>query len=89
MNDLDWEQAACRGIPPEVFFPEPGNRPSKVADALAICRQCPVRVACARDAVRIGARHGVFAGIDLGDSPTSPQAPAGARRLRALAEGSA
>jgi WhiB family redox-sensing transcriptional regulator len=53
VRDLDLEgaawmrQAACRGADPELFFDEGGwayYYPSP--EALALCRTCPVRVAC-------------------------------------------
>lgn len=48
---MTWrEQAACRGVDPEVFFPHAG-RPRRVTKqsktrALAMCAGCEVTVAC-------------------------------------------
>lgn len=52
------DQAACRGTDPELFFPL-GHK--QLADALAVCRSCPVQGDCLDDAVRRGER-GVWGG---------------------------
>jgi WhiB family transcriptional regulator, redox-sensing transcriptional regulator len=45
----EWaRQAACTGADPEIFFPETGQH---AGQALAICRDCPVRVLCLRYAL--------------------------------------
>ena len=43
----DWmDDAICRGMPIEVFFP--GKESGKVPElAIALCTQCPVREQCA------------------------------------------
>jgi hypothetical protein len=45
--------AACRGVDPDLFFPEHGNSERDMATALNICRQCPnhVRDACLEHAI--------------------------------------
>lgn len=60
--NTDWmAQAECRDIPtPEIFFP----RPSETADdAKAVCRRCPVRVDCLRDAFDKGDVYGYRGGM--------------------------
>lgn len=40
----EWMQdAACRGVDPELFFPPQGG---SVAAPKAVCTECPVRVEC-------------------------------------------
>lgn len=62
----DWRaRAACRGVDPELFFPEPSDEPlvkAQVAAAKAVCRPCPVRERCLVDAVE-RLPHGVAGGL--------------------------
>jgi WhiB family redox-sensing transcriptional regulator len=54
--------AACQDEDPELFFPEPGQRP---AAAKRICASCPVRPQCLQFALSVGSReddYGVFGG---------------------------
>jgi WhiB family transcriptional regulator, redox-sensing transcriptional regulator len=59
------DQAACRDLNPERFFPEPGEQ-TKAAEAKAICSGCQVRDQCRDLAVNaaggIDADHGIFGG---------------------------
>jgi WhiB family redox-sensing transcriptional regulator len=59
------DQAACRGLDPEQFFPEPGEQ-AKAAEAKAICAGCQVRDHCRDLAVKaaegLDGDHGVFGG---------------------------
>jgi WhiB family redox-sensing transcriptional regulator len=59
------DQAACRDLDPEQFFPEPGEQ-AKAAEAKAICAGCQVRDQCRDLAVKaaggLDADHGVFGG---------------------------
>lgn len=45
--------AACKGVNPDMFFPEHGNSEKDMAPALNICRQCPeeCRTQCLEHAV--------------------------------------
>jgi WhiB family redox-sensing transcriptional regulator len=55
----DWRlRAACRGCPPDLWYPKRGEW-SEVA--VAVCRRCPVRVECL-DA-GIGERWGIWGGV--------------------------
>jgi WhiB family transcriptional regulator, redox-sensing transcriptional regulator len=64
---FEWhELALCRGVDPELFFPGRGvnarNEKGDIAEAKALCAQCPVRLPC-RD---WGLRHehlGVWGGL--------------------------
>jgi WhiB family transcriptional regulator, redox-sensing transcriptional regulator len=59
------DQAACRDLDPERFFPESGEQ-TKAAEAKAICASCQVRDQCLELAVKaaggIDGDHGVFGG---------------------------
>ncbi|MFF3454290.1 WhiB family transcriptional regulator [Streptomyces sp. NPDC002730] len=62
--------ALCKGIEPELFFPERGDRPT-AALAREICAQCPVVEACLTDALASegSAGHANRFGIRGGKSP--------------------
>lgn len=87
----EWrETAKCRtGVPSLLFFPEGRGkeRNHAVREALAVCAACPVRVQCARDALRVGAAHGVYAGVDLGNGGNYHISPQHQQRLLAVVEG--
>lgn len=60
MGDVIWrELGACRGLDPEVFFPETDEE----ADvAKNICATCDVRVACLEHALSSREKVGVWGG---------------------------
>lgn len=46
----DWtEFAVCRSVEPDLWFPEKGGR---VADPVAVCNTCSVRLLCLEKAMR-------------------------------------
>ena len=56
----EWvEQALCREIGHELFFPEKGE---SAEPAKQVCAKCPVRRECLEDALATGARYGVLGG---------------------------
>jgi WhiB family transcriptional regulator, redox-sensing transcriptional regulator len=59
------DQAACRDLDPERFFPESGEQ-TKAAEAKAICAGCQVRDQCLELAIKaaggLDGDHGVFGG---------------------------
>lgn len=58
--DLKWQaDAACRGVDPDLFFPERGE---STREAKEICGICPVRRACLEHALAHGERHGIWGG---------------------------
>lgn len=60
---LDWTtQAACIGIPVEVFFPEQGCTPHFIAEAKAICASCPVVSECLNHALTTPEPAGIWGG---------------------------
>ncbi len=54
------DQARCRDIHPEVFFPHDG---AGVEVAQRICAICPVRAECLEHALVNGVEHGVWGGF--------------------------
>lgn len=50
--------AACRDTDPDLFF-----RDEDEADAIAVCRPCPVRIRCLEYALSRPGQHGVFGGV--------------------------
>jgi WhiB family redox-sensing transcriptional regulator len=58
----DWrDDAACRGINPERFFP---HESASDLPAKRICHGCPVRLACLEDALAAGkGLQGVYGGL--------------------------
>jgi WhiB family transcriptional regulator, redox-sensing transcriptional regulator len=56
----DWHaDANCRGMNPELFFPERGET---TAEAKATCRRCDVQVECLLDSLNRGEKHGIWGG---------------------------
>lgn len=47
-----WEQAACAGVPTDLFFPDRGDRFS-AAEARRYCARCPVSVECLYEEVEL------------------------------------
>jgi WhiB family transcriptional regulator, redox-sensing transcriptional regulator len=87
------DQAACRDLDPERFFPESGEH-TKAAEAKAICAGCQVRDQCLELAVKaaggVDQDHGVFGGTLPAERSrlrgnTFPQ-PSAYRQDRELAE---
>lgn len=62
----DWmAQALCAEIDPELWYPDPGDSHA-AAQAVAVCRTCPVRADCLDYAMATevqGGRHGVWGGL--------------------------
>lgn len=57
----DWHlDAACRGMNPDLFFPERGGSARR---AKAVCASCPVQADCLEWALDIGARFGIWGGL--------------------------
>jgi WhiB family redox-sensing transcriptional regulator len=66
VNPHAWRDvAACRGQPTSWFFAERGGVPT-TANALAICRGCPVRLDCLDDALAFEAGERVAFGVRAG-----------------------
>jgi WhiB family redox-sensing transcriptional regulator len=71
----DWrEAAACRDVDPDLFFPADPSSPecaAQVAEALAVCTECPVRLPCAEFAA--GEAFGIWAGTTEGERQADPR----------------
>jgi WhiB family redox-sensing transcriptional regulator len=60
MNQPSWRQrAACRGLDPEIFFPDSDE---EAGEAKAVCARCPVREACLEHALAHREREGIWGG---------------------------
>jgi WhiB family redox-sensing transcriptional regulator len=58
-----WQlRAACRGMDPNLFFPEKGAHRDMVA-AVAVCQTCPVRTECLELALSLGGLDGHMPGV--------------------------
>lgn len=58
------DDALCREVDPELFFPEQG-RPTR--EAKLICMRCGVRTECLEDALRRREKYGVWGGVSERD----------------------
>lgn len=74
MTEAWVEQANCRGLDPDLFFPRRGE---SAAHAIAVCQGCVVRTECLDFAVRERIVHGIWGGM-------SERARRRARRQRRL-----
>lgn len=64
---MDWmRHAACASHDPELWFPDEHGGPNRGRRAIEICNTCPVTVACAAYAIKLGMRTGIWAGVRLG-----------------------
>lgn len=65
--DLGTDQALCRTHPdPDMWFRDATFAPSDVRDrelAIAICRTCPIRQACADQAIEARIPYGIWGGL--------------------------
>lgn len=62
----DWrEEASCRTVDPELFFPSGvgGLHAQQERNAKKVCKNCPVRQQCLRWAVETGQHTGVWGGL--------------------------
>ena len=80
-RDLEWRnRAACRGVPTDAFYPNPANWGAESRAARKMCDACPVRAACAQNALDNREEHGIFAGINV-------RQPGAREKLAAIAVG--
>jgi len=66
-DDRAWRRlAACRDYDPAAFFPVGKTGPALplIAEAKAVCRRCPVRLACLQFALTSNQEFGVWGGYD-------------------------
>lgn len=56
-----WKQSAnCRGVDPDLFFPERG---ASTKEAKRVCNSCVVRVECLEYALENGEKFGIWGGM--------------------------
>lgn len=55
------QQASCRGVDPEIFYPV--SEDDEATDAKAVCALCPVRESCLEHALTMREKHGVWGGL--------------------------
>ena len=58
------DSAACKGVDPEIFFPERGGS-NKGQIALRFCWSCPVTEQCLEFALQAGFKEGIFGGLTV------------------------
>lgn len=64
MPDQEWrEDALCRQVGPEIFYPEPGEGCNIARYAKRICLACPVRAACLNEAIQNHEQYGIWGGL--------------------------
>ena len=66
-DDEGWrEQAACRHVDADLFFPAgtSGSALEVLEAAQAVCRSCPVQVPCLHFALETAQESGVWGGVD-------------------------
>lgn len=59
------KHAICRGLDPNMFMPERGER-QKIVDAKALCNICPVQTDCRDYGLELATQyetHGIFGGL--------------------------
>jgi len=54
------DYAACKGMDPNIFFPERG---ASTEPARNVCSNCTVRIQCAQYAIDNADRHGIWGGL--------------------------
>lgn len=73
---LPWlDQAACRGHPTSLFFPDDNRDRTKTGPPKRICGECPVQIECLAYAVPIVDLFGIWGG-------TTPEERRALRRAR-------
>ena len=85
-RDATWrDQAACRVMPPELFFPSgvTGIAVEHIDAAKAVCHACPVRDACLRFAFETKQEHGIWGGTTENERRRLRRAWVAERRRRA------
>lgn len=76
LQDQVWrEEAACRSVPVEIFYPQTD---AEATPAKIVCRTCEVRETCLEWALAVDERFGVWGGL----TPTERRSLGARRRKR-------
>jgi WhiB family redox-sensing transcriptional regulator len=76
----DWRTlAACRGLDPDLFFPERGDS-FTARNAQAVCATCPVAEQCLEFAIEVGETEGIWGGLSGRQLRQERQRRAGGRK---------
>ncbi len=70
-------RANCRGVDPELFFPERGEPTN---EAKEVCKGCAVRAKCLEFALTSGERQGIWGGLSEKERRKARRSRAQARR---------
>lgn len=62
-SDFDYKSALCAQTDPELFFPETWQNSTVIANAKAICNNCPVRLECLQEALTKDYNDGIWGGM--------------------------
>ena len=78
-----FNDAACQGEDPELFFPIGTTGPAllQVMEAKRVCARCPVQCLCLQWALLAGIEHGVWGGMSEDERRTLKRRTARHRRL--------
>src|ERR1700723_4318498 len=71
-------KANCRGVDPELFYPERG---ASLREAKEVCRGCVVREDCLEYAMANGEKFGIWGGLSERERRRLPRARAMGRRV--------
>ena len=65
VEDEPWrEQAACRGLDTNIFFPPQGTQAKEITALInQTCAICPVKAECLAYSEKTHARHGIWGGL--------------------------
>lgn len=85
---MSWmDKALCTQTDTESWFPVgKAKRAARVQNLVAMCGRCDVRRECAQQALDVGAAHGVWAGVDLGDGSLGDGLRRAEQHLRPITE---
>jgi WhiB family transcriptional regulator, redox-sensing transcriptional regulator len=75
----DWrDQAACRRVDPDLFFPvsTSGASLTQIERARRVCERCPVQAPCLRWALDSGQVSGIWGGTTEEERRALPRVPA-------------
>jgi WhiB family redox-sensing transcriptional regulator len=76
--DMSWrDQAACRTVEPDLFFPIGTSGPARgqLAEAKSVCHGCPVASECLAWALETGQNSGVWGGMSEDERRQLRRAP--------------